>query len=135
MATDRERPGSDLSDGEVEALHEVELGVEWLRRAHGTLVEFHHDTGHAMEHLAEAESILRETGHEALADEIRDSHLPRGVVDEHRWSYDVLESFEDDFMADVTELADRASADLADGRRHVAERRQEREWKRDAERE
>ncbi|WP_436931514.1 hypothetical protein [Halosimplex halobium] len=135
MAIEDDRPGSDMTDREVEALHEVELGVEWLRRAHGKLVAFHHNTGHAMEHFAEAEELLRESGHTDLADEIRDSHLPRGVVDEHRWSYDVLESFEDDFMADVSGLADRARADLADGRRHVAERRQEHEWKRDAERE
>jgi hypothetical protein len=134
MDTDDDRPGGDLTDGEVEALHEVELGVEWLRRAHGKLVAFHHNTGHAMEHLAEAERLLRESGHADLADEIRDDHLPRGVVDEDRWSYDVLASFEREFMADVSGLADRARADLADGEHHVAERRQEREWKRDADR-
>jgi len=133
MDSDGERPGSDLTDREVEALHEVELGVEWLRRAHGALVEFHHNTGHAMEHLAEAESLLRESGHTDLADEIRDRHLPRGVVDEDRWSYDVLSSFEGEFMADVSDLAVRARSDLADGRHHVAERRQEAAWKRDAE--
>ncbi|WP_459194768.1 hypothetical protein [Halosimplex sp. J119] len=135
MAIDDETPGADLTDCEVEALHEVELGLEWLRRAHGKLVEFHHNTGHAMEHLDEAETLLRESGHDDLADEIRERHLPRGVVDDHRWSYDVLESFEDDFMADVTAFAEHTRADLADGRRHVAERRQEREWKRDADRE
>jgi len=133
MEANSKRPGEDLSEGEIEALHEVELGVEWLRRAHGALVEFHHNTGHAMEHLAAAEATLRETGHTDLADEIRDSHLPRGVVDQDRWSYDVLASFESDFMADVSGLADRARADLADGRHHVAERRQEAAWKRDAE--
>ncbi|QLH84763.1 hypothetical protein [Halosimplex pelagicum] len=132
MAIDDDRPGDDLTDREVEALHEVELGVEWLRRAHGKLVAFHHNTGHAMEHLESAEALLRESGHTDLADEIRDSHLPRGVVDEDRWSYDVLASFEHEFMADVSGLADRARRDLADGRHHVAERRQEREWKRDA---
>jgi len=132
MESDGERPGDDLTDTEVEALHEVELGVEWLRRAHGGLVAFHHNTGHAMEHLAEAEQLLRESGHVDLADEIRDDHLPRGVVDEDRWSYDVLSSFEREFMADVSGLADRTRADLADGRHHVAERRQEREWKREA---
>jgi hypothetical protein len=133
MDIDGDRPGDDVTDREVEALHEVELGVEWLRRAHGKLVAFHHNTGHAMEHLAEAERLLRESGHADLADEIRDDHLPRGVVDEDRWSYDVLSSFEREFMADVTGLADRARTDLADGEHHVAERRQEREWKRDAE--
>jgi len=135
MATDSDRPGADLTELEVEALHEVELGVEWLRRAHGKLLEFHHNTGHAMEHLAEAEELLRESRHEDLADEIRDRHLPRGVVDEDRWSYDVLESFEADFMTELTAFEEFARMDLADGRRHVAERRQEREWKRQADEE
>ena len=135
MAIDSDTPGEDLTDAEIAALHEVELGVEWLRRAHGKLVEFHHNTGHAMEHLAEAESLLRETGHDDLADEIRDQHLPRGVVDEDRWSYDVLESFEADFMTAVSDLEEQTRRDLSDGHRHVAERRQEREWKRQAEEE
>jgi hypothetical protein len=133
MATDDTVPADELTDSEVEALHEVELGVEWLRRAHGKLVEFHHNTGHAMEHLDEAESLLRESGHEGLADEIRDNHLPRGVIDDDRWSYDVLECFEADFMDEVIAFDNLARRDLADGRRHVAERRQEREWKREAE--
>ena len=135
MAIDSDTPDEDLTDAEVEALHEVELGVEWLRRAHGKLVEFHHNTGHAMEHLAEAESLLRETGHDDLADEIRDQHLPRGVVDEDRWSYDVLESFQGEFMTTVSDLQEQTRRDLSDGRQHVAERRQEREWKRQAEEE
>ena len=135
MATDGKRSGPELTDAEVEALHEVELTVECLRRAHGKLVEFHHDVGHAMDHLATAESVLRESGHDDVADEIRDLYLPRGVIDEDRWSYDVLESFEADFLADLTDFEERARLEIADGRRHVAERRQERAWKDRAERE
>jgi prophage tail gpP-like protein len=132
MATEDRTPAPELTDAEVDALHEVELGVEWLRRAHGKLVEFHHNTGHAMEHLAAAEEELRAAGHEDVADEIRDRYLPRGVIDDDRWSYDVLESFEADFLADLTAFEERARSEVADGRRHVAERRQEREWKRRA---
>jgi len=129
MATDNTPSTPDLTDAEVDALHEVELGVEWLRRAHGKLVEFHHNTGHAMEHLAAAETRLRESGHDDLADEVRDRYLPRGVIDDHRWSYDVLESFETDFMVDLTAFEERARDHVADGHRHIAERQQEREWK------
>jgi hypothetical protein len=129
MAADDTTPADTLTDGEVEALHEVELGVEWLHRAHGKLVEFHHNTGHAMEHLAEAERLLREGGHESMADEIRDLYLPRGVIDEDRWSYDVLESFQADFMDDLTAFEKRARQEVADGHSHLAERRQEQRWK------
>ncbi|MFC7081461.1 hypothetical protein [Halorussus caseinilyticus] len=120
--------GSDLSDAEVEALHEVELGVEWLHRAHGHLVQFHHATGHAMDHLAEAEDALREAGYDELADGLRDDLLPRGVVGD-TWSYGVLEAFQDGPLAHAEQFGTDARESVADGRRHVAERRQEREWK------
>jgi hypothetical protein len=117
------------------ALHEIELGVEWLKRAHGNLLAFHHNTGHAMDHLATAERRLRDAEETALADAIRDEFLPTGVVDEDRWSYDVLEDFEAGVLADVTAFERRARDDLADGQRHVAERLQEHEWKARAARE
>jgi hypothetical protein len=131
---------SELTEREREALHEVELGVEHLHRAHGHLVSFHHSTGRAMDHLSAAEDMLREAGHDALADRLRDEHLPRGVVppcdgDEAtagRWSYDILEKFQETFLDDVVAFGDRVSEHVADGRRHVAERRQEAEWKRRA---
>ncbi|WP_276300017.1 hypothetical protein [Halorussus lipolyticus] len=121
-------PGAGLSDEEVSALHEAELGIEWLHRAHGHLVEFHHATGHAMDHLADAEQRLRDAGHDGLADRLRDDLLPRGVVGD-TWSYGVLEAFQDGPLDDATTFEREAREDLVDGERHVAERRQEREWK------
>jgi hypothetical protein len=128
MAQNDERTG-EIGEREREALHQVELGAEWLHRAHGHLVEFHHNTGHAMDHLAAAETAFRECGRTDLADAIRDRYLPRGVIDDDRWSYDVLESFQEEFLADVTGFEARAREEVADGRRHVAERAQERAWK------
>jgi hypothetical protein len=125
-------PAPELTEAECEALHSVELGVEWLHRAHGNLVEFHHKTGHAMDHLAEAEAQLRDCGHADLADALRDEYLPRGVIDEDRWSYDVVESYQEGFLSDLTAFEREAREAVADGKRHVAERRQERAWKRRA---
>ncbi|PSQ16251.1 hypothetical protein BRD00_11190 [Halobacteriales archaeon QS_8_69_26] len=123
-------PGDDgITDRECEALHEVELGLEWLQRAQGHLLQFHHATGHAMDHLRAAEEILRECGHADLADDLRDRHLPRGVTEEDRWSYAVVEGFKDGVLDDVSTFEGRARDRIADGRRHVAERRQEREWR------
>jgi hypothetical protein len=119
---------TELGEAERVALHRAELGVEWLRRAHGSLVEFHHATGHAMDHLYEAEATLREAGHTELADQLRDELLPSGAV-EDRWTYDILEAFEAGLLADVTGYERRARGKLADGERHITERRQEREWK------
>ena len=119
----------ELTEAELEALHEVELGLEWVQRAQGCLLEFHHATGHGMDHLAEAELLLRQHGHDALADTIRDDLLPHGVVDDDRWSYDVVENFQETLLAETTQLEERVRKALAGGERHVRERRQEREWK------
>jgi oligoribonuclease NrnB/cAMP/cGMP phosphodiesterase (DHH superfamily) len=135
--TDEDLPASDLpelSDVETEAVHSVELGLEWLQRAHGDLVEFHHKTGHAMDRLDEAESQLRDCGHEEFADLLRREYLAAGVVDE-RWTYDLLERFEEGFLGDLTGFRQRVCEEITDGHRHVAERRQHREWTRRAEEE
>lgn len=131
-----EEPLTSLSDAEVEALHSVELGIERLHRAHGQLIAFHHDTGRAMDHLSDAEEQFREAGHGDFADAIRDEYLPRGVTqgrgsdDRGRWSYDVLETYEDVFLEDLVAFGEEVSESIADGRRHVHERRQEAAWKR-----
>ncbi|WP_254863855.1 hypothetical protein [Halovivax gelatinilyticus] len=126
---DGEPIDNELTEPDREALHEVELGFEWLLRAQGELIEFHHATGHGMDHLDVAESKLREAGHVELADELRTSVLPHGVVDGDRWSYDVLEDFQNTVLTEVNEFEARVRTELADGHRHVAERHQERVWK------
>lgn len=123
---------NDLTEDEIAALHEVELGVEWLHRAHGHLVQFHHATGHAMDHLADAEPLLGASGHDALADRLRTKLLPHGVLDD-TWSYGVLEAFQAGCLSEVTSFEVETRESIADGARHVAERRQEREWKERAE--
>jgi len=120
---------ADLGDAEREALHQVELGLEWLHRAHGHLVTFHHNTGHAMDHLAEAETLFRNSGHDDLADALRDEYLPRGVIDEDRWSYDVIECFQEGFLRDIEAFEAETRERVARGQRHVTERAQEQDWK------
>ena len=46
-----------------------------------------------------------------------------------RWSYDVLETFQDGLLDDAETFEVRAREQLADGDRHVAERAQEKAWK------
>lgn len=128
----------NLSDAEREAIHRIELGTEWFHRAHGALVAFHHKTGHAMDHLATAEVLFREAGHDDLADTLRDELLPKGVVPDDddgpgRWTYEVLEAFEAGLYADAREFELVARGRVTDGVRHAAERRQQREWRERAE--
>lgn len=126
--TPRSNDSQSSDDAAVDALHRIELGLEWFHRAHGHLVAFHHNTGHAMDHFAAAEELLREQGETELADALRDEFLPCGVLGD-RWSYDVLETFQDGLLDDADAFEERARHRLTDGNRHVAERRQERDWK------
>lgn len=119
----------DVDEDERQAVHRVELGIEWLRRAHGALVEFHHATGHAMDHFAAAEDQLREEGYGDLADRLQEDCLPRGVLSDGRWSYAVLEDFEEEFMTEMTAFERAVREAATGGQRHVAERAQEAAWK------
>jgi hypothetical protein len=118
----------DLTDGERTALHELQLGIEGVNRAYGHLLAFHHAIGRSMDHFAAAEPHLRDAGHEEYADTIRDRHLPAGVVDD-RWSYELVEAFEQGFLAEVTAFDEAIRADLAGGQSHVTERAQQRAWR------
>jgi len=118
----------ELSEGEMEAVHSVELATEWLQRAHGEFLELHHKTGHAMDRLDEAETQLRDCGHDELADLLRRELLAAGVID-GRWTYDLLEEFEEEFLSDMTDFKRQVCNQVADGQRHVPERQQHREWR------
>lgn len=123
-----EREPNGLSDTERRALHEIELGAEWVHRAHGTLLEFHHDIGHGMDHLARAEALFRDAGWPELADALRDEQLPRGIDGHDRWSYELIEEFRNGFFSEITAFENAAHQRVADGKRHVAERAQKQEW-------
>lgn len=126
-----------VNETDRNSLHEVELCVERLHRAHGHLVVFHHNIGRGMNHLAAAEQRLRESGHQDFADTIRDDYLPRGVIAgdgspdpiDGRWSYDILETFEDVFLTDILDYGREIRECLSGGTRHVAERELERAGK------
>jgi hypothetical protein len=123
-----------LTTEEQTAIHEVEVGLEWMLRAQGHLLAFHHAIGHGMDHLDVAERELRDAGHTALADRIRDDLLPRGVTADDRWSYSVVEEFQESFLTPLTEFERETRDVVTDGERHVAERAQERTWRERAKR-
>ncbi len=124
----------DLTEEEQQALHELQLGVEHLYRGYGSLLEFHHTIGRGMDHLDNAESALQDAGHEGIADQLRNEKLPAGVFEE-AWTYEVVETFKRNFLADVTAFEEEIREELADGRQHITEREQQQEWRERANRE
>ncbi|SIR65717.1 hypothetical protein [Natronorubrum thiooxidans] len=123
----------ELSDAEAEALHEMQLGIEYIYRAYGNLLEFHHELGHAMDRMGNAEDRLREAGHEGWADDLRDDHLPAGAVSD-QWTFELVEEFSTAFLEEVDAFEDEVRAELADGIDHVTERRQKRQLRERAKR-
>ena len=116
----------DLSETEGEALHNLQLGIEKIHRGYGALLDWHHHVGNGMDYFVLAERQLREAGHGAFADELRDVHLPSGAVGD-RWTYELVDAFRHGFLADVTSFEASVREDLADGSPHVTERRHQRE--------
>ncbi|QCS41352.1 hypothetical protein [Natrinema versiforme] len=113
----------ELSDAEQAALHELQLGIEHVHRAYGTLLEFHHELGHAMDRMSDAEAELREAGHEEWANDLRDDHLPAGAISD-QWTFELVEEFSEAFLEEVDAFETRVRDELADGVDHVTERRQ-----------
>lgn len=116
----------DLSETERQALHELQLGVEHVHRGFGALLECHHEIGNGMDHLEEARTLLAAAGHAEDAGELRDDLLPAGVFEDN-WTYELVEAFRDGFLDDVDAFEQDVRDRLADGERHVAERRTQRE--------
>ncbi|TYT60351.1 hypothetical protein [Natrialba swarupiae] len=115
----------ELSEPEREALHDLQVGIEYVHRSYGSLLEFHHHLGHAMDRMSDAEDALRAAGHEEWADELRDDHLPAGAVSD-QWTFELVEEFSTEFLADVDAFEDEVREEVADGVDHVTERRQKR---------
>ncbi len=116
----------ELTDAEEQALHELQLGIEHIHRAYGTLLEFHHNLGHAMDRMSDAEDALREAGHEEWADDLRDDHLPAGAISD-QWTFELVEEFSTEFLEEVDDFESEVRDELADGLDHVTERRQKRQ--------
>lgn len=122
----------ELTPVERDALHELQLAVEYVYRAYGDLLAFHHQLGHAMDRFATGEEYLREAGHDERANRLRDECLPSGAVDD-RWTYELVEEFTAGFLEEITDFETDVREELADGLEHVTERDHQRRWRERAE--
>ena len=105
---------------EVEALGKLTEALERVERARGHLYEFHQLIGGADGMLDEVVAKLRATGREGLADRVETELIGLNVI-QGRWTFQVIEEFDDLYYAKFRELETAARDQLADGRRHVYE--------------
>jgi len=116
-------PGvTEPSDATVEAVGKVTEALEWVERARGHLYSFHQLMGHADLTLGEACAALRDAGHDDIADRIEAEVVGRNVLD-GRWTFQVVEEFDDTYWDVVREHERRVRDELVGGRRHLHEAR------------
>ncbi len=121
MATDEEhtRPES-VDDLTVEALGNISEALEAVEIARGHLYAFHRLSGTADLTLGEGVARLRCAGHDELADRIETELVGRNVL-QGRWTFQVVEEYDDGYYADFKRLERAARGELVAGRRHLYE--------------
>ena len=109
-----------VSDDTVEALGKLSEAREVIEHARGYLYGFHRLTGKADLALGEAVDLLRAAGHTDLADEIDTDIVGRNVIS-GRWTFQIVEDYDDNYYSVVSAAEQRARDQLVGGRRHLFE--------------
>lgn len=117
---DPHRRPDGVDDATVEAVGKVSEALEWVERARGHLYELHQLLGHADLMFGEAADALADAGHGGLADELRTAVVGRNVI-EGRWTFQLVEEFDDGYWSDARRQERRIRDELVAGRRHVFE--------------
>ena len=120
VTSDRTRP--DLDDTTVEALGKLSEALETVDQARGFLYAFHQLTGKADRLLQDAVAGLREAGHTELADDLDRDLVGRNVIAD-RWTFQIVEDFDESYWGTFRAYDARARDELAGGDRHVFEAR------------
>jgi hypothetical protein len=118
-ADERVRPDA-MDDATVEAVGAVSEALECVERARGELYSFHQLMGHADLMLGEACDRLRAAGHDAVAERLETEVIGRNVV-HGRWTFQIVEDFDDNYWSVFREHERRVRDELQRGVRHVFE--------------
>ncbi|MFI7428977.1 hypothetical protein ACIBPB_18490 [Micromonospora sp. NPDC049836] len=114
------RRPAGVNDVTVEALGKLSEALETVERARGHLYSLHQLIGHADLMLDDAVALFRAAGRQAIADRIERELLGRNVI-AGRWTFQIVEDFDDGYYALFRELDRHARDTLVGGRRHLFE--------------
>ncbi|MGV8909464.1 MAG: hypothetical protein ACOH1Y_10815 [Propionicimonas sp.] len=118
LAAHRRPAGVD--DDTVGGVGKLSEALEKVEEARGHLYAFHRLCGSADLALGEAVDQLRVAGHSEIADVLERELVGRNIL-EGRWSYQVVEEYDDAYWSLFRDLEARVRAELMDGRRHIFE--------------
>lgn len=94
--------------------------LEAADAARGHLYQFHRLTGSSDATLQKAVAMLRDAGHTDLAD-VLDHHMVGRNVLEGRWTFQIVEEYDDNYYHLFRALEQQAREELVGGRRHIKE--------------
>jgi hypothetical protein len=109
-----------VSDATVEALGKLSEALEVVEHVRGHLYAFHRLTGTADLTLGDAVEKFREAGHVELADRLETELVGRNVLQD-RWTFQIVEDYDDGYYATFKSLEELARNELVGGRRHLYE--------------
>lgn len=115
---------SSIDPASLDAVHQVEVAVEWIERAFGALLDAHHETGHAQGLLLEAADALDAAGHGELARRARSVAALDAV--HGRWTYQIVDEYRAHMLEPARALDDGVRAGITGGLRHCLEADQKR---------
>jgi hypothetical protein len=109
------RRPAGISDETVEALGKLSEALETVERARGRLYDLHQLIGHADLMLDDAVALLRKAGHAELAERVSTELVGHNVI-AGRWTFQLVEDFDDNYYALFKGLERQARDELAGGR-------------------
>ena len=115
-----DRRPAGVSDQTVAAVGKLSEALEMIEQVRGQLYGLHRLIGSADLALGEACDLLAEAGHEQLAGRLEHELIGRNVL-AGRWTFQVVEEFDDGYYADFKRLERLVRDELMQGRRHVFE--------------
>ena len=116
----RHRRPDGVDDATVAAVGKLTEALEVVEQARGLLYGFHRLCGTADLTLGEAVDALRDAGHDGLADDLQNGLVGRNIV-EGRWSFQVVEEYDEGYYAAFREAERRVRDELVQGRPHLFE--------------
>ena len=114
------RRPAGVDDDTVEAVGKLSEALEMIEQVRGQLYGLHRLIGSADLALGRACELLSEAGHGQLADQLERELVGRNVL-AGRWTFQVVEEFDDGYYADFKRLEHLVRGTLMKGRRHVYE--------------
>ncbi len=108
------------TDAQVAASGTMTEALEILERARGHLYSFHHLIGHTDLKLDEVVDQLRAADEDELAAQLENDLVGRNVLP-GLWTFQLVERFDDQYVAVFRDHERQVRDKLMDGRKHVFE--------------